>query len=323
MRCTEFALDVPHAPAANEPMRSGTSYSLLVALVISGVATCAVAAGPHECAEIVDTPVQNREFIRPTDNYGDLKNKVLQQSLLQAVKQTLGTEVRTRSQFAVEATDGEESERFKELSAEKARGYIESYRITKEDIVSEGSISLLELEVVARVCVPKDEVTRQAVLIGDFVANDQPSEPMRQLLAAMFSRESNHFVVLPSDPDGTMTDIVIAGRLLETRVHRQSATEVKKRKERVSQALSLAKRLAGVDVSRYVSNDRRASQTVTVSVVVEASRPADQAVITETETATMEVPMDAKIDEVSAQLMTKATKKAGESIYKRLARSSP
>ena len=73
------------------------------------VSNYSYAAQKHDCKELIKTNVETREFITGKVSYGELKKQVVQQALLDAVKQSLGSEVRTHSGMTLKSTDRIES----------------------------------------------------------------------------------------------------------------------------------------------------------------------------------------------------------------------
>lgn len=103
---------------------NNTKFHLL-ALLLTGYSVVLFAAQKHDCKEIIKANVETREFITGKVSYGELKKQVIQQTLLDGVKQALGTEVRTHSGMTLKSTDGIESEPFKELISNRSKRYLE------------------------------------------------------------------------------------------------------------------------------------------------------------------------------------------------------
>jgi len=279
--------------------------------------TCS-AAQKHDCKEIIDTKVQSREFITGNVGYGELKKQVIQQALLDAVKQTLGTEVRTHSGMKLQSDDGVESERFRELTAEKAKGFVKKYKITKEDIVDKGAITLLEIAIDASICIPKRTEVKELVVMGDFFIDDQNSIKFKKVMMTGFPQKNKYYSLVAGKPDEVFHDIRIQGRLIDSSVKKETRQDAQKRLDNLNSNIKLLSKLFKKDEKKYTSKKVERKTIINVEVITEALIVADQELITETVNLTKMIPLNSSHETVQNDLVKKAVKDSSKKLFKKL-----
>ena len=78
----------------------------------------------HDCKEIINTNPETREFITGKVSYSKLKPQVVRQTTLDAVKHSLGTEVRTRSDMTLKSIEGIEGVRINDQVSDRSKRYL-------------------------------------------------------------------------------------------------------------------------------------------------------------------------------------------------------
>ena len=79
-----------------------------------------VSESTGNCREIRTVEVEGREFIGQNAKYRKLKKELIQQCLVDAVKQTLGTQIRSNIGMSTTQNNDDLSEKYQELSSDKA-----------------------------------------------------------------------------------------------------------------------------------------------------------------------------------------------------------
>jgi len=195
-------------------MRFSLFFDYPAALLVLVMVVCLVpshvpAAG--KCKEVRQTEVEGREFLQPNAKYTELKAGILKQCMIDAVKQTLGTEVRHRASSSTTLKDDQASDKFSELSYEKARGSVLSYKVAKEDIQKMGEMSVLVIKVSADICVPDASDLQSIVKVGSFkMPGGQENPSMCSVMEAAFPANKK-FILMPASKEDIPYDILLTG----------------------------------------------------------------------------------------------------------------
>ncbi len=280
------------------------------------------------CIELKSIDVENKEFIEKGIKYRDLKNAIVQQSFIDAVQQVLGTEVRSHSGMALSSVDGADSERFNELVAQRARGMVDSYEVTTEEIIGTGDTKLLAVGLRVVVCVPDETTTFDMVAVGDFIlSNGSNSERLRSILIDLFPDNLSDYRLIPEHPRHAYHDVKIDGKVLRVDKTDESHIMAEQKKSQEQAAAQIAGGLIGaltglrglgsVAASMNAGPAMRTYQ-VTVEVEVTASRIMDQQVVSDRSVLTKaKLPEDTDFSAVRDELLAAAVEQATQSIYQK------
>lgn len=172
-----------------------------------------------QCKEIKQVKVSGKEFIHEGERYLKVKNRLVDQLLLDAVSQTIGLEIKRLSQLTINANSerGEVklTDEFKEITIDKARGYINSYYIPEqsESIKNVRDLPVLELALVADVCVPDTYRLPDIVMIGAFKFENYDIEGVNEFVSSLFLNNPR-YQLAEGSPKTTYYDWLITGKLL-------------------------------------------------------------------------------------------------------------
>ena len=187
---------------------------IFIAIGFVGIIATSLTGHAKDCKEIKTIVVEGKEFVEKGSKYQDIKQDVTNQCLIDAVKQALGANIRSNIDMSSTVIDDTYSDKLKELTTEKVQGYVDSYKIIKEDIESKETINLLYLQIEAKVCVPDKEQLQEIVLIGDILFPDgKKSEPGKQYMHGAFPK-NDKYILISGDPENTYYDILITGKLI-------------------------------------------------------------------------------------------------------------
>ena len=172
-----------------------------------------------QCKEIKQVKVSGKEFIHAGERYLKVKNRLVDQLLLDAVSQTIGIEIKRLSQLTVNTkNEGGElkiTDEFKEITIDNAKGYINSYYIPdhSESIKNMGGLTVLELVLVADVCVPDTHSLPEIVMIGAFKFGNHDIEGVNDFISSLFLNNPK-YQLAEGNPKTTYHDWLITGKLL-------------------------------------------------------------------------------------------------------------
>jgi len=272
-------------------------------------------AANEKCKEIRQAEVEGREFLAPNSKYGDLKSAIVQQGLIDAVKQTLGTEIRHRASLATTQTDDQVSDRHKELSYEKARGNVRSYKVIKEDVQKMGEAMVLVITMSVEVCVPDESQLQSMVSVGEFKMQDGRREPnMRPVMEASFPA-SEQFVLAPGDNEEIPYDILVSGQLVSFNcVRENNATAV------TAKILgSFLRGPVGGGVRNIGNSVDQQVQTVKAIITLSALRMAENETVSETVEISRKLKLNAKPESVREEMVTEGIEKGMQRLALKLA----
>jgi len=237
-----------------------------------------------KCAEVKKVKVTSKEFIHAGEKYLDIKNRLIEQLLADAVTQTIGLEIRRHSKLTIETHNeiGAEGlkDGFKEISTDKAKGYIKSYHIERESFGKVGDLTVLELSLIVDVCIPKFHNLREIIIIGTFESENSDLEGVEELVSSVFL-DNDKYELVKGNPENTYHDWLITGKLL-------SATATCKK----SFGRSILSAFAGmVQVNRKrLSVDPHVIQATVISYM-QAKNIIDNRIISNTVTLTKNFPV--------------------------------
>lgn len=170
------------------------------------------------CKEIKQVTVSGKEFIHAGEKYSEIKNRLIDQLLLDAVSQTKGTEVRSFSQLTI--TESNENEKkikdeFKDLTVAKAKGYINSYYVPADgEIINKiGNLNILELSLTVDVCIPEIQDLQKIIMIGSFKFDNHNLKGATEYISSLFLNNRKYQLV-GGNPEDTYHDWIISGKLL-------------------------------------------------------------------------------------------------------------
>jgi len=281
------------------------------------------------CIDLVSIAVENKEFIEKGSKYRDLKQAIVQQNLVDAVQQVLGTEVRSHSGLALSSVDGADSERFNELVAQRANGLVRSYEVITEEIIGTGESKLLTVGLQVVVCVPDETTTFDMVAVGDFIlSNGANSERLRSILIDLFPDNLAGYRLIPDHPQHAYHDIQIIGKVLRADKIDESYLMAQKRKSQNQAAAQMAGGLIGAlvgigDLGNLAANMNAGpamrTYQVTVEVEVMVRRIMDQQVVSDRSVVTKaKLPEDIDFLAVRDELLSAAVEQATRSIYQKM-----
>jgi len=281
------------------------------------------------CIDLISTEVENKEFIEKGIKYRDLKKAVVQQNLIDAVQQVLGTEVRSHSGMALSSVDGTDSERFNELVAQRANGLVKSYEVTTEEIIGTGDTKLLTVGLRVVVCVPDETTTFDMVAVGDFIlSNGSNSERLRSILIDLFPDHLSDYRLIPGHPRHAYHDVQIVGKVLRAGKTDESYIMAEQKKSQEQAAAQIAGGLIGAFTGLGGLGSLAASMNagpamrtyqVTVEVEVTARRIMDQQVVSDRSVLTKaNLPEDIDFFAVRDELLAVAAEQATQSIYQKV-----
>lgn len=211
-------------------MRSSSSLAYLPVLLVLGLCSSpSHVSAASLCKEVRQAEVEGREFLQPNAKYNELKTRVLQQCMVDAVKQTLGTEVRHRASSSTTMNNDQASDKFNELSYEKAKGSVLSYKVVKEDIQKMGEMMVLVIKVTADICVPDESELQTIIKVGSFkMPGGRENPSMYSIMEAAFPA-NRKFVLMPASREDIPYDILLTGEVVSFKSvveNRAAATRV-------------------------------------------------------------------------------------------------
>lgn len=173
--------------------------------------------GQHvDCQSIESIEVTGREFIQQGSSYQQVKSSVINSVLQQAVEQVLGKQITANSRSELQMHNEELEESLRTLNVERARGFISSYKIAPpgEELVQQGGMNLMQLTVIADVCIPEYRGASYVVAVGEFKDRAGTVQPLiPDLVVARITSDTKFAAVrLPVDSD-TYYDYVISGQV--------------------------------------------------------------------------------------------------------------
>ena len=297
-------------------MRVAKSIAILIIFLFLVIPNPA-SASQENCKEIRQAQVQGKEFIQKGDKYKILRESIIQQCLLDAVKQTLGTEVRRNVGQSEKVVNDQITDKFDELTIEKVRGYISSYKIIREDITEKGAITLLEIDLEANVCVPNESQLQQVVVGGDFYdLRGSRSDKLRMVFLSFFP-DSNKKLQLASYADGGgYRDIIVSGRVVDLSV-------TKGPKGGATGAAVIGTLLGGKLGGAIRQSGKGRVQKIKATVNVKAEMVADKATISVTREIEREEPLNADPGAASSSVLNQAIEEAASELFAKLTPPPP
>ncbi|MBT4290757.1 MAG: hypothetical protein HOJ48_13515 [Desulfobacula sp.] len=169
------------------------------------------------CKKIKQVTVSGKEFIHTGERYLEVKNRLVDQLLLDAVSQTIGIEVRSFSQLTINESKENEKKKngFKELTVAKAKGYINSYHVPPdgEIINKKGDLNILELSLTVDVCIPEILDLQKIIMIGSFKFDNHNLKGVSEYISSLFLNNRKYLLV-GGNFENTYHDWIITGKLL-------------------------------------------------------------------------------------------------------------
>jgi len=190
-------------------MQIKIKFSILIFFIISSFSL----AAEDKCSEIVSKTVSASEFITDGTSFSKLKSSIVNQALSEAVKQEQGTEIRDFQSLDLSSVNGNESESYKGASFSKTRGIVKSYEILSEKINDLGAGKVLEIKLIADVCILDKSNIRDVLLVGDFLHNGRNLPAFTNAVRSVFSRKNTKFELGSGHPKTDYYDISITGRV--------------------------------------------------------------------------------------------------------------
>lgn len=302
---------------------------ILVSRAMVSLALFALASGVDgqtvtDCKETRSTRVEAREFVPERLSYQDIRTRTLNGALVDAVKQTLGTRVAQIFTTQTSTSNNNVDEQSRDLSSEKARGYVKSYKVVSERIEGQGNAKTMIIIVDAEVCVPSAQRDKDVVAIGDFIlSNGRKWDQARSIIAGKASQAKN-LVVGSGMPNSIPHDIEVKGRLISF----ETADIV----DKDSQGMSIFGALLGT-IGAATARDKDApnlqgladklgaaskKKRVTVVVAIEAVKRTDNELVSETSEASVEIPGDQNPQSVAENLIRNAVAVAATNLFAKL-----
>lgn len=263
--------------------------------------------------------VTGREFINAGDSYSKVKQALVNELLMDAVRQGVGIEIRKRTSSSMTLADNRLSEEFKELNIEKARGYISEYAIAQEKVVEEGGRSLLIVVIDAEVRVPKNRIMREVVAIGDITWPAQNNAVLKQAgdLVATAYFDNPRFDLIKGDPEKEYHDWVMTGKLVGT-----SSRNTTSRGRAIGNSFMQGLLVNGRPVAKVDERVVRVSATV----YMQAENAMDKTVLSDTTTEERDFPvtavdngLDQMVNKMIDDLFVKSTRNVFNKLLKRSA----
>lgn len=274
-----------------------------------------------KCKEIRTAEVEEKEFIQPGVKYMDLKKSLVQQALLEAVKQTLGTEIRSNVEMQSTQVNENIKDAHNELSMEKAKGFVQSYDVLKEtheEAKQAGGTGTLSILVKANICIPDKQNMQEIVAFGDFLIDKQNDDSMRSVMMSVFPK-SEKMVVSPKHSNETFHDIKVQGQVMNV-----SVDAVKSENAAGIQALSGIMAAVGGDsglgksMGAALSGFDEKKKKAHVLVLVQAIHVTDQETFAETAEFSQEFQIETGEKNVIQQLTKKAVEQAARAVFAKL-----
>ncbi len=290
-------------------IRGELCFSVFFVLIfIISTAAHVGAEKPDKCKEMKTTEVEEKEFVQKTTKYIELKDALIKTALLNAVKQTLGTEVRSNVGMASTQLNDSVTDKFSELSVEKARGHVEGYEILNEDIEEKGTVSFLKIKLRVTVCVPDKESVTEVVAFGNFSnQKDKNNDVLRSMMRSHFP-DNDTFSVSSENADDTFHDIKVSGKVLSF-----SSTLVNNSSAVGAQLLgSLFGGALGSAVGNSVEQQVKQGNAI---VAIHISRVLDQETVSETADLSEEFPSTSTEEVIVSTLLNKAIRQATVGAY--------
>jgi hypothetical protein len=169
----------------------------------------------NNCTEIIKKRVISEEYISENRSFSELKEYVIKKGLQNAVQQVTGVEVRDFASLDVSSKNGNESENFSAASTSKSKGMIDSYDLVDQEIVDLGAGKVLSLVIDAYVCVKDNELSKDVLLVGDFLYKNSKFPALRSAAESIFTQASKSFELGYGNPSTSYHDILITGRVEE------------------------------------------------------------------------------------------------------------
>ena len=297
-------------------MRVRQGAMLGAILLLAALQADPARAGKENCKEIRQAEVSGKEFVQPGSKYQDLREAIIQQCLMDAVKQTLGTEIKRNVGSSESVVNDKITDKFDELTVEKVRGYVDSYDVAREDLVQKGNMTLLEIELAVNVCVPDESQIQQVVVGGDFLGPDgNRSEELRTMFFSHFPTHSKK-IQLASYAEGQgYRDIVISGQVVDLSVTRAPKSGA----AGAAVGAAIVGSFLGGGVANAISQGSRGDvQRMKAVVTVKAVTVADQSTVSVTKEAQREIPLQTDPKAESVSVISQALESAAEELFAKL-----
>lgn len=294
----------------NTLLAIGTVLTAVMVWSVVWISPCG--AETRNCKEIKKVTIHEKEFIQQGTSYRELKEALVKRCLQEAVRQATGTEIRSNVGLSTRVSGNQVDEKMDEVTVEKARGHIESYRIAAEDIQPKGSMNLLVLTVEAQVCVPEESALQEVVSVGDFTLAEgkRNAEFRGPMMTAV--NENKKLQLATYLPGKGYHDIVLTGNLVSVssgRSDRDGAIGV-----------SLAGAFLGGRLgNKLEQHASRQVKRVSVVVTVQAKKTTEKEAVSETREAVREIALNADMKAVVVPMINEAAYKAATAVCIRLA----
>jgi len=170
------------------------------------------------CKKIKQVTVNGKEFMHTGERYLEVRNRLVDQLLLDAVSQTIGIEVRSFSQLTINESIENKKKRngFKDLTVAKAKGYINSYHVPPDGEViidKKGNLNILELSLTVDVCIPEIHDLQKIIMMGSFKFDNHNLKGATEYISSLFLNNRKYLLV-GGNPENTYHDWIISGKLL-------------------------------------------------------------------------------------------------------------
>jgi hypothetical protein len=276
------------------------------------------------CQEIKEKIIEIEEIISPNQSLRALKTELTDQALMEAVKETVGIQVRSFEGSHIEAINYEETDSYKSLISSKTKGLVKSYEVTQE-IITKGNLNILKLIVSAKICIPNENFLKETVAIGNFRFQDSSNYiPARNLLSSLFPTENEKYYLAAGHATETYHDIEISGSAdVSTSVSSKiEAQQKSQQNEKTSKIIGgLTQSLLGVNLGNLASDPESAipKKKISVSITLSAVDVADQDKIIETLMVEKEnLPIDVDEDSIVHDALWEGITKASSVLYSKM-----
>jgi len=303
-----------------------TFKSIYLIALLAIVPQNTLALEDSNCSEVIDKKITVAEFITSGQSFSKLKTSLVNLALKEAVQQVSGTEIRDFSSLNVASVNGNENEDFGASQTSKTKGKVQSYSITKQEVINMGVRDVLEITINASVCIQDKSLTKDILLVGDFLYKNTKKPALRRVIQSAFSQKSNSFELGSGHPNNNYHDIVITGRIdnisYEKKVDRKTLEEERKAAIFKNFFGAISKTGKENPFSKMLGDPQGSVSAlnkvvVEVSVSISANHRAENRNYTGTATSKQEVSEDS-VESITNALAIEATKKASKSLYIKL-----
>ena len=185
--------------------------SSITFIIVLFIFNTSFAEDSSKCKEIKNKKIEIEEIISPDQSIRKLKKELLDEALMEAVKETVGVKIKSYEGIHLEENNENTNDSYKNLTSAKTKGLIQSYEV-EQQIVSQGNLNILKLTVFARICIPKEEFNKDTVAIGNFsFENNESYNPARDLLASIFPTDNTKYYLANGHAKNVYHDILISG----------------------------------------------------------------------------------------------------------------